>query len=489
MMLSTLLKNVMVRESSSDMDVDIQSIRMDSRKIKSGDLFAAVKDFYRDAHSYIAHAVEQGAAAVLLSDAPTSDIGVPWVRVHNVLEYLGPMCSTLYGHPSTKLAVVGITGTNGKTTTAQMIESILHSASIKSGFIGTTGVRYGDIETTTGLTTPEAPEFQELLFKMEADGVQAAAVEVSSHGIALKRVHGTQFTCGVFTGLGRDHLDFHEDMTDYTETKVNWMLGEVDHSPIGQGAVVPLDDETGRVILSEFRGRIYTFSFDDDADIYPQALKYSEKGTQGRLVSPHGSLSLNLNVPGKHNVRNAMAAAGAALIMDIEPIAIVEGLQRFRGVPGRFESIANDREMFIYIDYAHTPDALRAALGSLREISSGRVIVVFGCGGDRDRLKRPEMAHVAVENADLIVVTSDNPRSEDPESIVNEILAGIPGGADGDRVFVELDRTAAITAAIKMAKPGDAILVAGKGHESGQIIGDKVIPFDDAKVVAEVLGS
>ena len=489
MKLNTLLTHVILRETQGDLDLDINSIRMDSRKIEPGDLFAAVKDFYRDGHSYIAHAVEQGAAAVLLSDPPNEEIGVPWVRVHNVLECLGPMCSRLHDFPSKKMAVIGVTGTNGKTTTAKMLEAIIASDAQKGGFIGTTGVSYGSTKVHTGLTTPEAPEFQELLSKMLSEGVQSAAVEVSSHGITLKRVHGTDFSCGVFTGLGRDHLDFHEDMSDYAETKINWMLGAVDHSPVGRGGVVPLDDETGRIILSEFRGNIYSFGFDEEADIYPQALEYSAKGTSGRLASPSGSLSLNLNVPGKHNVRNAMAAAGAALIMGIEPISIVEGLQSFKGVPGRFESIDNERDLFIYVDYAHTPDALQAALKSLREISSGRVIAVFGCGGDRDRAKRPEMAQAAVENADIIVVTSDNPRSEDPDVIISDILVGVPGGANGERVFVEADRRAAIKSAVEMAEPGDAILIAGKGHETSQIIGDKVIPFDDAQIVREVLVS
>jgi len=489
MTLSDLLQGALVQASSGDLGCEVGYIRMDSRKIKPGDLFAAVKDFYRDCHEYIPQAIEAGASAILLSDEPAEELSVPWVRVHNVLELLGPICAKALEHPSRQMDMVGVTGTNGKTTTAHMIHSILSADFKKTGIAGTNGVQYGDVSRYTGLTTLEAPELQELLSEMKSDGVEAAVVEVSSHGIALKRVHGTAFTCGVFTGMGTDHLDFHADQEDYTQTKVNWLLGDVQNSPSHKGVVVPADDTAGREILSEFRGEVVTFGFDEDADIYPDQLDLVPDGTKGRLVTPEGTLTLSLKVPGRHNVRNAMAAAGAAFVMGIQPIAIVDGLQQFTGVPGRLESVPNSRGINVYVDYAHTPDALDAVTASLKELGEGRLITVFGCGGDRDKAKRSEMGRIVSTNSDVAIVTSDNPRSEDPNKIVEEIVTGIAADLRDQTIFVEVDRAKAIAKAVSLATEGDTILIAGKGHETQQIIGDQSNPFDDRKVAAEVMAS
>jgi UDP-N-acetylmuramoyl-L-alanyl-D-glutamate--2,6-diaminopimelate ligase len=391
-------------------------------------------------------------------------------------------------HPSRQLNLVGITGTNGKTTTALILRAILAVARRRWGVLGTTvGARWMDRHVATGLTTPEAPELQTILAAMVEDEIDTCAMEVSSHGIALHRVAACDFAVGIFTGLGRDHLDFHESLEDYAETKVNWLLGEVQQSRTLRGVVAPVDDPYGAEILSEFRYPAMTFGFDDEADIYPIDVEFTPTGTKGRVSTPIGSLTISLRLAGRHNLRNAMAAIGAALLLDIEPIDIVDGLSRVPVVRGRFEPVPNDKGLHVLVDYAHTPDALETAITSLRELTDGRVITVFGCGGDRDRAKRPEMARAVHQNTDVMVVTSDNPRSEDPQQIINDILAGLPDTDTSDNTFVEIDRQKAIAKAIELLTPSDVLLIAGKGHETVQIIGDDSLAFDDVVVAQQLM--
>ncbi len=499
MTLRELLQQVIVVSTTGEpegLDVEVRRVHCDSRKVGAGDVFAAIVDVYRDGRQFIETALEAGAVAIVLGETPTEAIitaataaNAPIVVVPHVATALGQMSAALMDHPSGKLELIGITGTNGKTTTAHLLEAILLSAGRSPGLLGTaTGARYAGKVIDTGLTTPEAPALQEVLADMVACGVTTAAMEVSSHGIALKRSEGCTFTVGVLTGVGSDHLDFHADHEEYAQTKVNWILGEVQDSKQCRGVVVPADDDYGMEVHREFRKNILTFGFDDDADVYPSALELTPTGSKGRIATPEGTLTFDLKLPGRHNVRNAMAAIGAAQVLGVEPIAIVEGLMRVRGVPGRFEAVPNDKGITVLVDYAHTPDALQAATASLRELTDARLIVVFGCGGDRDKTKRPAMARVVSEGADLMVVTSDNPRSEPPHQIIEEILLGIPVDADPTSILVEPDRAAAIEMAIEAAREGDVVLIAGKGHETGQVIGDEKIDFDDRVVAAEVLG-
>ncbi len=489
MMLSQLLMELLhVRETSGNLDaVAVGHVRADSRRVAPGDLYVATKTVYTDGHKFIADAIARGAAAVVFSDPPAELPAVPWVRVHSGTMAVGPLASARYGHPSHGLGLLGVTGTNGKTTVTWMLESILTSDGRKAGRIGTTGAHLGSQTVDTGFTTPEAPELQELLHGFLAEGGQAVAMEVSSHAIALRRVHGCRFSVGVFLGIGSDHLDFHGTLEEYSETKVNWLLGDVQHAPSSRGLVVPADDPWGQEVMQEHRGRLLSFGFDDDADIYPAALELGPELTRGRIATPEGTLQLWLRMPGRHNVRNALAAIAAAQLFGVEPIAIVEGLERFQGVPGRVEPVKNDRGLTVLVDYAHTPDALKATITSLRELTEGRVLVVFGCGGDRDRTKRPEMGRVVHDLADVMVVTSDNPRSEPPHQIIDEILLGLPVDADPERLVVEVDRRVAIETAISLAEPGDVVLIAGKGHETYQILAEGTVPFDDRTVAAEVL--
>ena len=486
MNLRTLSAGLIIKDSGGNLDVDIRKIHCDSRKVRPGDLFAVIVDMYRDGRTYIQNAIDAGAIALLVSENP-GEVSVPWIRVPQVAAAMGPMCAKLLGGEPA-LELIGVTGTNGKTTTCHLLEAILLTAGRIPGFVGTTaGARYAGKTVSTGLTTPEAPELHELFADMRENGVNSVAMEVSSHGIALKRVEGCDFTVGVLTGIGSDHLDFHGDHTNYVETKVNWLLGEVQANPACKGVVVPNDDDGGLEVLSEFRKKILTFGPDDSADIYPDQIDMSPSGTRGRIATPVGTLTLDVRLPGRHNVRNAMAAIGAALLLDVEPIAIVDGLMRVSGVPGRLQGIPNERGIHVVVDYAHTPDALETALASLRELSSGRLIVVFGCGGDRDRAKRPKMGAIAYNGADLIVMTSDNPRNEDPGAILDEIVLGLPVDADPSNFVVEVDRRQAIQYAVQQAAAGDTVLIAGKGHEVGQVVGDVVNPFDDRVVAAEAL--
>ncbi len=490
MTLQDLLQRVIQHDSCGDLSLEVGQVCSDSRTVQPGDLFCAQNDVYHRGDSFISAAIEAGAAALIVDKPPSSEVQVPWVRVPNVAAAIAELAAANAGRPSEKLDLVGVTGTNGKTTTCHILEAILLMAGRKPGLMGTTtGARYAGKTVNTGLTTPEAPALQTILADMASSGVNTAAVEVSSHGVALHRVAACEFAVGVLTGIGRDHLDFHESLEDYAETKVNWLLGPVHASRFNKGAVVPFDDPWGQEVLSEYRRRILSFGFDEDADIYPTALELGTTRTRGRIATPEGTLTLDLRLPGRHNVRNAMAAIGTAQILGIEPIAIVEGLARVGGVPGRLERVPNERGITVFVDYAHTPDALATTIASIRELTEGRIIVAFGCGGDRDRSKRPEMARVCHGAADIIVVTSDNPRSEDPYAIIEEVLLGIPVDADPTSIHVEADRATAIAVAIDLAGEGDIVLIAGKGHESGQTFADQVLPFDDRQVAQEVLAS
>ncbi len=485
----TLIKGLSQRASGGDLDVLVRGVVSDTRKLEPGDVYVAVVDALHKGLDFVADAVARGAAALVLPAAPETDPGVPWLVVPHTGAALARLCAAVYGEPTGDL--VGITGTSGKTTTATILHTILETAGRKAGLFGTAvGATYLGETRKTGLTTPEAPELFALLAEMRASGVDAVTMEVSSHGISLKRTYGLPWTVGVLTGVGNDHLDFHESHDAYADTKVNWLLDEVARSKRVKGVVVPEDDEFGMQVHSEFRGGpVLTFGFEEEADIFPLSLELSPTGTRGTIHTPDGGLMLDLRLPGRHNVRNAMAAIGAAQLLGIQAIDIVDGISRVQRVPGRLEPVPNDRGFTVLVDYAHKPDALLAVLTSVRELiaETARVIVVFGCGGDRDRQKRPEMARIAYAHADEVVITSDNPRSEDPQSIVEEILLGLPADVDGERVHVDVDRASAIARAMALAEPGDLVLIAGKGHETGQIIKGETRPFDDRLVAAEVL--
>jgi UDP-N-acetylmuramoyl-L-alanyl-D-glutamate--2,6-diaminopimelate ligase len=443
-------------------DALVTSITHDSRLVGRGSLFCCVRGEHADGHTFAAGAVAAGAAALVVEHE--LDQRVPQLVVEDGRVAMAHLAASLHGHPSHQLEVIGVTGTNGKTTTTWILRAVLEQAGHRTGLLGTlTGVH----------TTPEAPELQERLAAFVTDGCTAVAMEVSSHALAQHRVDGTRFRVGVFTNLGRDHLDFHGTQERYFAAKAR--LFEAD---LTERAVLNLDDRYGQLLRDAVGIPATGFSLDDldDLVIGPTGCRFRWRGHDVRL--PLG---------GRFNVANALAAATAASELGIDTATIVAGLAAVPPVPGRFESVDAGQPFAVVVDYAHTPDGLTAVLTAARQAAgSGRVIVVFGCGGDRDAAKRPEMGRVAAEEADVAVVTSDNPRREDPAAIISAVISGIPSDARA-AVVVEPDRRAAIEAALHRATAGDVVVVAGKGHETTQTIGDDVRAFDDRVVARELL--
>jgi len=483
--MQALLEDVDVLELFGDRDVEVTSVTHESRRVTPGSLFACVPGARTDGHDHAGEAVAAGAVA-LLGERPLA-LGVAEAIVPNTRVALGPVAARLFGGPSRAMRCVGITGTNGKTTTTYLVEAIARAAEERVGVVGTTGARIDGLAVPLEHTTPEAPDLQALLARMRDADVGVVAMEVSSHALAQHRVDGTHFVVACFTNLSHDHLDFHGDLASYFGAKSRLF------SPaFTETAVVNLDDEHGRMLLLRAGSsglRVVTYAIDDErADVRATDIAVHREGTEFTLRDGVVGCSavIESSLLGRFNIANALAAAATARAIDIDFDAIVRGLGAEIVVPGRLESVLGGQPFTVLVDYAHTPDALAHALTAARTIAAGhRVILVFGCGGDRDRDKRSAMGSVAASRSDLVFVTSDNSRSESPEAIALEVLAGTERvGVD---VLVELDRRAAIRAALAAATAGDVVLVAGKGHESTQTAMGMTIPFDDRVVVRDEL--
>ena len=463
----------------------ISGIAYDSRSVQPGQVFVALKGVHADGATFARQAVERGAVAVV-SEQPLSDVGAPVLQVADARIALAELSAEFHGHPSERMRVVGITGTNGKTTTAHLVASIFEAARMKCGIIGTVAHRIGDEVRASTHTTPEAPDVQQLLHEMVDAGCAACAMEVSSHALALHRVDGTTFSAGVFTNLTRDHLDFHQDMEGYFQAKRR--LFEM--LPAGAPALINVDDPRGAAVV-EMSARPVTFAISRAADVTPGPLSFSIDGLAFDIRTPRGTLHARSKLVGRPNVYNILAAASTAVALDLPFDAIEKGLQALAAVPGRFEVVSSSKDgITVVVDYAHTDDALRNLLETARPLAHARVITLFGCGGDRDRTKRPLMGAVASRLSDVLVVTSDNPRHEDPRRIIEEIQRGITPDTrkEGAELFAIADRRAAIAKAIEVARPGDLVLLAGKGHEKYQVLGDEQLPFDDVAIAREMLG-
>ncbi len=466
MHLDALLGGIEVLSVVGDPTREITGITHDSRRVSPGALFCCVPGRLADGHDFAPLAVAAGAAA-LLCQRPLGT-GATEVVVRDVRRAMGPVAAEFHGRPSAALTLVGVTGTNGKTTTVHLVHSVLAAAGWRSGVIGTlTGAR----------TTPEAPELQALLATMRDQATAAVAVEVSSHALAMHRTAGTRFDVAVFTNLSRDHLDFHASMEDYFAAKASLF-----EPGVAERAVVNLDDAHGRLLHDAAQVPTVGYQLHDAAELVVGAAQSTFRWRGVPMRVPMG---------GRFNVSNALAAATVGASLGIDATTIAAGLEAAGPVPGRFESIDEGQPFRVLVDYAHTPDGLEEVLAAAREVAGGhRVIVVFGAGGDRDRAKRPAMGTVAARGADIAVVTSDNPRSEDPGAIISDIMGGVPDqsapGADA-AVLVDADRRAAIAAALAVARAGDVVVVAGKGHETTQTFGEHVVPFDDRAVVHELL--
>ncbi len=459
---------------SGDAGVLVRGVTHDSRRVEKGDLFVAVRGARSDGHDHVGEAVSRGAAAVVC-ERPLNH-AIPQILVRDGRVALAKAAAEVYGHPSLGLRLVGVTGTNGKTTVVHMIESVVRSAGGRTGMIGTLGIRTGGTTTPAALTTPEASDLQRRLADMRTDGVDTVMMEVSSHGLASHRVDHLRFELAVFTNLGHDHLDFHGSREEYFRSKKKLFS-----SRLSSTAVVWTDDRWGRRLAGDCRIPVTTVGTGADAEVRGEIV--SQSITNVVMTCSVGDTTFSLEIPmgGQHNGANALLAAAAALRMGYSPHEVSDGIAAMTPVEGRFEVVAEDPAAVV-VDYAHTPGAVSAVVAAAREMAAGRVITVIGAGGDRDRSKRAEMAEAAAAS-DRIMLTSDNPRNEDPLAILADLSAGLPGR----RYATEPDRRQAIHTAVEWSQPGDVVLILGKGHERHQEIEGKRIPCDDRQLAREAL--
>jgi UDP-N-acetylmuramoyl-L-alanyl-D-glutamate--2,6-diaminopimelate ligase len=467
---------------------EILRVTADSRLVQEGDIFVAIRGEKADGLRHAGEAAARGALAIVSDRPRPSDIGgsVPWVRVPEPRRALALLAARLAGNPAEKLVLAGVTGTNGKTTTTTLLEALLARRHGRAGFIGTVAYRTGRREIPAGRTTPDATVVQGLLAEMVAEGLLAAAVEVSSHALALDRVAGCLFDVAVFTNLTRDHLDFHSGMESYYAAK----KGLFDLRKPGAAAVVNADDAFGKRLASEVKPPIVTYSpSGGSADVRAEAARCDLGGTSFDVVVAQEGVRFRVASPllGRFNVANLLAASAAGLALGMASRDIALACATVKNVPGRLERVEAGQPYAVLVDYAHTEDALARVLCAVRELSDKKIILVFGCGGDRDRGKRRPMGRIAGEMADIAIATSDNPRSESPEAILAEIEAGLI--SSGTTKYLKIvDRREAIRQALGLANPGTVVVLAGKGHETTQVIGDRELTFSDRAVAAEMIG-
>jgi len=477
MKLRELLKGVAVKESRADLDAEITSVTADSRLVVPGALFVAITGFKTDGAKFIDGAIGKGAAAIVGESSAAS------VQVDDARAALALIAANFYGRPADKLSLAGVTGTSGKTTTTKMIESIFDASGEPVGLIGTIEYRAGDERLMADRTTPDAVVLQQWFAKMIDAGVRHAVMEVSSHALALKRTFGIHFAAAVFTNLSQDHFDFHKDFEDYFAAK-RILFDQIDRSH--KNAVVNIDDEYGRRLANELGDCVVTFGRGSNADIHPlDGFEISVRGLNGRVITPAGEVRIESRLLGAPNLYNWLGAIGAALSVGIDIAMIEAGIRNLAAVRGRFEYVESQGGPTVIVDYAHKPDALDKLLQAVRDLAKGRrVVLIVGCGGDRDQGKRPKMGAIAARLADYTILTSDNPRGEKPEAILDDIEAGMRGTNNYTRIT---DRREAISRAIAEASDDDVIVIAGKGHEPYQVIGDQVIHFDDREEAERAL--
>ena len=481
-------------------DGEVTAVCYDSRRVVPGALFVAIEGLSVDGHRFIPDALERGAVAVVCTRPVTADAVV--VQVDDPRQALAQLAARFHGHPAERLTLIGVTGTSGKTTVTYLVEKILAAAGHRVGVVGTINYRYAGQTFPNPVTTPESADLQEILGRMVDSGITHVVMEVSSHALDLSRVEGCRFDVAVFTNLSHDHLDYHGSMERYWESKRKLFFDFLKPADDRQTvrAVVNTDDPKGGELAEALGRAVLRSAAVGPGDVFPQAVVRDLAGLRGKLTTPKGAVVFSTPLVGDFNLENILSAAGAALALGIAPAAIAAGIDATACVPGRLERIEEGGDRFIFVDYSHKPAALEKAIDVLRRLTPGRLITVFGCGGDRDRSKRPVMGEIAARLSDLSVVTSDNPRSEDPLQIIAQVEAGVrrvctrrlaavdlAGGWQGKGYLVEADRRAAIAAAIGAATAGDAVLIAGKGHETYQVLAHETIHFDDREVARQVL--
>ncbi len=497
--LRQLLSGLKGAKVLGDDRLEVAGVAYHSREVVPGGIFVALKGHRTDGHLFLAASLEKGAAVIVTEEETAPPPGVTVVQVPQARLALAHLSAEFYDHPSRELTLVGITGTNGKTSITYLLEAILSSAGHRVGVVGTVNYRLGKLTWPAPVTTPESLDLQRLLREMRRRGASHVFLEVSSHALNLNRVDRAAFAAGVFTNLSQDHLDYHRDLDDYFAAKAR-LFTEILPNGEGSGglAVLNLDDPRGATLRGAIKGPALTYGWHGEAQVRPLACRFRRDGLSVRLTSPQGELTIDSRLVGPFNLSNILAAAATALGLGLDPQAVARGIGSLAGVPGRLERFGPPEGPAVFVDYAHTPAALAQALGALKTLNFNRLLTVFGCGGDRDRSKRPLMGEAAAAGSQLVIVTSDNPRSEDPLAIIRQIEPGVKAAGlaplteaaarRGEPGYLVIpDRREAIRLAVELAQPGDAVLIAGKGHEDYQIWGTERRHFDDREEVAEAL--
>ena len=488
-LLEALRGQVEILDQRGDMSCLVDAITDDSRAVAGGSLFVAVKGERVDGHGFVEQAIKAGAVGVV-AQTPVPSGPVPFVLVAESRKALGLLGSRFHGDPSAQLKMIAVTGTNGKTTTTYLCKALLEGIGQRVGLIGTVGYQIGQETLPASHTTPGALDLQELLSKMVESGLAAAVMEVSSHALALDRTSGCEYDMAVFTNLTQDHLDFHHTMEEYFEAKLRLFTGLAGGRKGGKRAFINMDDPRGTAVRAACPVPAWGYAIQNQADLRAGQVRLSLTGTTFTAATPAGTFTVESRLVGEHNVYNLLGAIGVALHAGATPDQICEATAHIINIPGRFERVSSGQDFTVVVDYAHTEDALLRLLTAAQTLKAGRIITVFGCGGDRDRGKRPKMGRTAVEYSDVVVLTSDNPRTEDPMAILREVEVGVRDALKR-RGHVQYhlvpDRREAISAAIREAHRGDMVLIAGKGHEDYQIIGTKKFHFDDREVAREAI--
>lgn len=484
--LKEIIKNINVSNIYGPTDCEILGINQDSRIVAAKDLFLCIKGSRYNGHLYLKQAAENGAVAALVEDLPADNHGLTIIQVPSVDEVIKEVAGTLYDYPDRKLKIIGVTGTNGKTTTTYLLKNILENAGFKVGLIGTIVNLIGSqvVETQTAHnTTPGILDLQMLFAKMVKAGVEYVVMEVSSHSIAQSRISGLSFRSGIFTNITQDHLDYHGTFEEYLRVKTKFFAG----LPTVSWAIINGDDPHADYIMERTPAQVITYGIEKNAQIRAENIQLTPSGASYTATTPRGEIELHLKLTGYFNIYNSLGALSSALALGVSTENIKQGLEGITGVPGRFQLVPGAVKFGVIVDFAHTPDGLENILKTGRGLSPRRLLLVFGCGGDRDRTKRPIMGAIAAKMADFTIITSDNPRSENPAEIIQEIEEGFHKANPNAQYLLEVDRASAIRKIIAMAQPGDLVLIAGKGHETDQIFADHTIHFDDREIAAEAL--
>lgn len=480
MKLKRIIDNCNILYTVGELSKEITSIQFDSRNVDDKTLFVCIKGYKVDGHSFIQSAYEKGARAFLIEDDVERLEDCTYIKVDNTRKAMATVSANLNNNPTKDLKVIGVTGTNGKTSISTFLKELLSLNDSKVGLVGTISIDNGKEVIVSKNTTPESADLQKHFRTMLESGCDYCAMEVSSHSLMLNRVDATEFKIGLFTNLTPDHLDFHKDLDDYRNAK------ELLFHKTTDANIINIDDKGGKIIannIKDLKTPLYTYGIDNKADFMAKDIKINASGTSYRLVTPTYEADIFIPVPGKFTVYNTLAVIAGCYVLNIPISTIQEGLAKTKGVPGRFETVPNNKGIHVIVDYAHTPDALENVINTARGFATNRIITVFGCGGDRDNSKRPLMGKIADELSDIAILTSDNPRTEDPNRIIGHVLNGM----SSDNYEVVIDRKEAIKRAIEIAQKDDIVLIAGKGHEDYQIIGTEKIHFDDKEVAREFL--